>query len=800
MRRSLCRVIGLVCPLLAPCAVQAQVETPRPVHRWADGGHQHTPGCETITGCGKGDFFRAMASAGIEEEDPVGACLAREALTDTDLLHCDLELEIIISPQTIIGRNTFTLKSNIADLTEFTFRLRNNYTITAALINGSTPVAVATPTTTTRIATLDRAYSTGEVFTLTIEYAGPPVSRGFGSINFDTFAGNPVVSTLSQPYFAYTWWPAKDGDFGMAGDTSDKFTLDIAIIAPAAMRSVANGVLQGIDDLANNRRRHRWASQYPIATYLVAFSSSVYNTHDYIYTHPGGAMPVEFNLYPSEDTPANRAAWEKSIDMLAAFRPIFGEYPFIDEGYGIYHFPFNGGMEHQTNSGQGGYAEWLTAHELAHQWWGNDITTKTWHDIWLNEGFATYGEALWLERRPGSSGLPALQAAMNARRPTSVNGTVHVADVTNLNRIFSSNFSYRKGAWVLHQLRKVLGDEKFFDTLQMYRSMYTGSSATTDDFEAVASAVYGDDLSWFFDQWIYMPGAPAYNFGYDSVVINGQDYLKLHIRQTQQTSYGLYRMPVDVRIDTAQGSAVRTIWNWAPLQHYMIAIGAPATLVTLDEFDWILATSKTSEAYQIGPPKVVSAAPSPGDEIAVSAAPQAVVITFSEAVVAQAGDFALTTPAGPVAFSFDYAAALFQATLTPAEPLAAGMYTVRVRDTVTSVAAGLALDGALAVPDDPALLPSGNGLPGGDAVFSFEIKGGGGADCYANCDGSITHPILNVEDFICFINEFGEAANLPHAQQITHYANCDGSTIAPVLNVDDFVCFINEFATGAGCR
>jgi aminopeptidase N len=793
MPRNMFRVAGLACPLVIAAGLHAQVQTSAPIHRRAIAAAHDHAACTEITGCGKGEFYRSLAAAAIEEEDPVGACLAREALGHTDLLHCNLDIEIILSPATIIGSNTFTLMSTVDNLTEFTFRLRNNYIITSALINGSTPVAASSPSTTTRVVTLDRPYNIGETFTLKIDYNGPPVSRGMGSINFTTSAGNPVVATLSEPYFAYTWWPCKDGDFGQPGDTADKFTLDIAITAPANMRSVANGLLQGIDDLSGGRRRFRWSSNYPIATYLVAFASSVYNTHTVNYVYPGGTMPVEFNLYPGQDTAANRAAWARCLDMLETFRPIFGLYPFIDEKYGIYNFPFSGGMEHQTNSGQSGYGEWLTAHELAHQWWGDDVTTRTWHDIWLNEGFATYSEALWEERKPGSSGLPALHAAMNSRRPTSVDGTVYVPDVSDFNRIFSSNFSYRKGAWVLHQLRKVVGDETFFEILATYRTLFTGSSATTADFIAVASAVHGENLDWFFQQWLFMPGAPAYTFGHQSVVIGGQNYLKLHIRQMQQASYGLYRMPIDIRIDTTQGSTTSTIWNWANRQHYLIPIGSGATSIAIDEFNWILATSKTAEAYQNGPPKVVSTSPLPGAEIPLASAPAQVTILFSEAVTASAADFELGAIAGPVPFSFVLSPQFTSVTLTPLAPLSPGEYTVRIKDTIVSAAAGLSLDGLIADPASPASLPSGNGLPGGDAIFTFEIVG---AACYANCDGSTAPPVLNIDDFSCFINEFALAQGLPHAQQLTAYANCDNSTAAPVLNVDDFGCFINAYALG----
>jgi aminopeptidase N len=331
------------------------------------------------------------------------ACDASEL---TDLLHCRLEVEVIPSTTTITGSNTFTVMSKVNGLSTFTFRLRSQFTITSALVNGVTPIAVATATTTTRIAMLDRSYNSGEIFALTISYSGVPAPLGFGSIQFASQNGEPLVYTLSEPYYSYTWWPCKDGDDQADGDNSDKFTAEVAVTAPASMKSVSNGLLQGIDPLPGARLRYRWATHEQTATYLIFFSSTNYNQWSQIYTYPGGVMPVEFSIFPANDTPANRAAWERCLTMLATYRTVFGEYPFIAEKYGHLQLQLRRWPRAPDLYRSGGFGESLTAHELAHQWWGDNITCKTWHDIWLNEGFATYAEALWEERQPGPLVFP----------------------------------------------------------------------------------------------------------------------------------------------------------------------------------------------------------------------------------------------------------------------------------------------------------------------------------------------------------------------------------------------------------
>jgi aminopeptidase N len=774
--RLMWMVLGAGLATAVPIAAQIAPNV-EPVHRH-DGEPWHAG-----DGCGKARVAeRWLASGRRPIEDPEGWCMACDVVEETDLLNCNLDIELVPASGTISGSNTFTVMSKVDGLTTFTFRLRNQFVISSALINGGTAVAVANPTTTTRIATLDRPYNTGETFTLKITYSGVPVSAGgFGSVLFGSQGGAMDFETLSEPYYAYTWWPCKDGDVQSVGDNSDKFTCQVAITCPDTVQAVSNGLLQGTDLLSGGRKKFRWATGYPISTYLVFVNCTLYNQWSVNYSYPlqgggTGSMPVQFSVFPSVDTPGNRAAWESTVTMLGVYRPLFGEFPFINEKYGIYYFTFGGGMEHQTYTGQGTFNESVTAHELAHQWWGDNVTCKTWSDIWLNEGFATYSECLWAERKPGSSGMPAYLAAINARRPSQTSGTVYRTDVSTVGSIFSGTYSYNKGAWVLHQLRHVVGDATFFAILQAYRAQFQGSAATTDDFKTVASTVFGQDLTWFFQEWVYGGGAPAYVSGWNTITINGQNYLRLRLRQSQAGTP--FRMPVDVRVNFASGNQTVTVQNDASPEWFVVPINAPATGIVVDENSWILTTSKTSETYVNGPAKVVRASPEPGASL--SSAPSQLTVTFSENVNAGAGNFTLVGPSGPVPCTLSYSAPSFTATLTPGGALTPGSYTLTCAAAITSSAAAIALDGEVTAN----ALPSGDGLPGGDAVLAFTIEG---SVCYANCDASTAAPALTPNDFVCFINSY--ANNEP-------YANCDGSTVAPVLTPNDFVCFVNAYAGG----
>ncbi|MBL0926040.1 MAG: Ig-like domain-containing protein [Phycisphaerales bacterium] len=759
------------------------------------------PICHECVGCGKAWAARNRFT---QENlqwlvDPRGELAMREAYGDTDVLACNLDIEFIpnlTTPAngTLTGSNTFTIRSLVNGLTEFTFRLRSQYTGVTATMNGSTPATITNVSTTTRRVTLDRAYNAGEQFTLRITYTGIPVNVGLGSINLGTQGGQPLAWTLSQPYYAYTWWPCKDGDVGQPGDTSDKFLLTFALTVPNTLTAVANGLLQGTDDLSGGRRRFRYASQYAIPTYLVAFGITNYNFYRQTYTYPlsgGGtaSMPVDFYYYPGSDTFSNRNTWEISVQMLEAFRGVYGLYPFINERYGMYQFGFSGGMEHQTMTGQGVFSESVTAHELAHQWWGDWVTCRTWSDIWLNEGGATYGEAVWQERRSGSTGLPALFSAMNSRRPsqTGANGSVYVYDTSSINTIFNNDLSYRKGAWTYHQLRKLVGDAVFWQILANWRSSFGGSSGTTNDFIGVVNSTTGQNYQWFFDQCVFGTGAPVYQFGWNTFAVNGQNYLRLHVQQTQSTAFGSggrFRFPMDLRVNFASGSTLTSILNDARLEHYVVPISSPATGVTLDENRWILEYGKTNVAYVNGPPKLIQTSPAPGSQFAAAAAPSALTVTFSENVNISAANVTVTRNGTAVPFTLAYTPGTFSATLTFSGPLAPGGYSVTVSTAVTSVAAGIALDGEVADPNAPGSLPSGDGQPGGAAAFGFTVLP---QPCPGDADGN---GAVGANDLSLVLASFGLCPGDPN---YIPGANLDGN---PCIGANDLSIVLANWGCG----
>ena len=552
--------------------------------------------------------------------------------------------------------------------------------------------------------------------------------------------------TLSEPYYAYTWWPVKDGDEGQPGENGDKATLDLRFTVPNNFTVPSNGVLVSEESLSDNRKRYHWHSDYQTATYLVSFAATTYNKWTRTYNHPGGSMPVEFYIYPHNDTANNRASWEKCLNMFPVFRTVFGEYPFINEKYGHYNFNFGGGMEHQTMTGLGTFSENTIAHELGHQWWGDMITCKTWGDIWLNEGFATYSEALWLERRGGGVNPPGYFAAMISRKPSNVSKTVYVYNTASSGAIFDSDSSYRKGAWVLHQLRGVVGDETFFQVLADYRAAFAFSSATTDDFAAVASNTFGQDLTWFFDQWVYGPGAPSYQYGWQSTNVNGQNYLLARIAQTHTNAEypSVFKMPVRLRTTIGGSPQEVSVFNDQRTQWFVVPISGPATSTSFDPDQWILRTSLSNTGYQPGPPKIVEVSPAPGEEIIGLVPTTQIAVWFHTTVNAAPGNFTLTgANTGAKSFTLVSGVNANPVILNLDAPLPPDTYSLVVSG-VTAANSGQALDGEVEIANDPASLPSGDGVAGGDATIAFTVTPCGLA---ADINDDCTRDDIDVELF-----------------------------------------------------
>ncbi len=531
---------------------------------------------------------RAMGSL---EPPPVVSIRGSDA--EIDVVHCFLDIELGLNPNSVTGSNTLDIVSRSNGLTSVTLDLFDVMVVSGVWVDGL-PVSFNHANDQIDIS-LGQSFDVDDAFTVRVEYSGAPYHLS-AAAGYSGTHGSPavdVIATHSQPFNAPAWWPCKNA-------IDDKFTMNMWVTSPDWMTVASNGRLDGVDALSGSRARYRWAETYPISVYLVSIAATNYTHWTESYVHSSGVMPVEFFLYP-EDVSSVQPLLVDVVSMIETFSDpsCFGEYPFLDEKYGIAEFEGCCGMEHQTITSQGSFPERRTVHELAHMWWGDAITCATWHDIWLNEGFARYAESLWHERKPGGSHAAYLSHMMDYR-PSSYDGTVYRYDISTTSAIFSSTYSYNKGSWVMHMLRHVLGDEVFYDVLAEYRSTYEGLAATTADFQAVVEMVAGQEMDWFFDQWVYQGGAPYYRFGWQADSSGGQDRVLLHVEQ-YQSAYPSFRMPIDVRVEYADSSTETfVVWNDREDQWFIIDTPQSVVDVQLDPDTWILRGAMTEVAYAPG--------------------------------------------------------------------------------------------------------------------------------------------------------------------------------------------------------
>ena len=366
----------------------------------------------------------------------------------------------------------------------------------------------------------------GERDSFTVFYQGNPASipGGFGAYTYDAHSTGPIIHTLSQPYGAPFWWPCKQ-------TLSDKIdSIDIIVETARDFKVGSNGILVKVDTSSANKSIHYWKHRHPIATYLVAIAVTNYTEFtDYVKFHGRtDSLPVVNYVFP-QFLQTTQLEAKRVLPMLRLFDSLFIEYPFMNEKYGHAQFTWGGGMEHQTMSFMVNFSFDLTAHELAHQWFGDLVTCGSWNDLWLNEGFATYLTSVAYEYIYDKSTFRDKMRGTRVDITADPNGSVKPKDTSSVNQLFNGRLTYRKGAWLLHMLRVRLGDSLFFEGCRQYlNSRKTIGFATTEQFRSIMESVSGQNLQEFFKQWYEGDGFPYLKINWEQ---RGST-LKVKIEQT----------------------------------------------------------------------------------------------------------------------------------------------------------------------------------------------------------------------------------------------------------------------------
>jgi aminopeptidase N len=511
-----------------------------------------------------------------------------------DVKYYKLDLNITYTPNYLRGAVTVGLTSVGDNLSRFFLDLANELKVDSVKA-GAQKLTFSQENNQLSI-TPTQPIGKGQALSVTVYYQGKPGSTGLGSFAFETHGSQnqPAIWSLSEPYGSRDWFPCKDTPADKADST------DVWITAPKQFVSVSNGRLERTIDNPDSSRTYRWKNRYPIANYLISVAMSNYVLYEQTFRPtPTDSMPVTHYIFPEALSDNLRKVLDQTTTMLDVFTKYFGPYPFLKEKYGHAQFGWGGGMEHQTISSMGAFNSDIDAHELAHQWFGDKITCKTWEHIWLNEGFASYAEALFRESVGGTAAYRPYMSAyfLLARRAT---GTIFVQDLTNVDNIFNANRTYYKGASVLHMLRGVVGDQKFKEILQKYAaSPVAYGSATTEDFAAIASQVYGKPLDYFFKQWIYGENYPTYRVKWSSGALAGQGnkyQVQLRLEQTTNTTNPtFFTMPVPVLVRTPAGDTLITVINNSADQTFQLTVKGQPTEIQIDPDSWILKQVEVTE-------------------------------------------------------------------------------------------------------------------------------------------------------------------------------------------------------------
>lgn len=528
--------------------------------------------------------------------DNLHSCLAKQwamppietDLTDYNIIHYDFDLKIERNARDIGGVVTITAVPTIDNFDAFEFQLHDNFKIDSIVTAGRNTV-VLSPAPNTKVAYFSKAFDKNQLFALKIYYNGkaPLSSNNWGNgivQKKDTKYNAEVIYSLSVPYHALEWFPCKQ----VLSDIVDSVTMRITTASDNVV--ISNGVLKSDTPTANDKHQVIWQTNYPINYYLISFALGKYIPYHYEVTLPeknDGKLKVMNYLYNQASLTKQQPVLDKLGDFLGNYSTLFGLYPFHKEKFGTVVVPLSGGMEHQTIVNLAtDYDKYLAAHEMAHQWWGDNVNIKSYHDVWLNEGWASYCEYLTAEKLFPSEAKGILDGYHNNALGQS-EGRTYIADTTNFTTIYNYANVYMKGAAIIHTLRYEIGnDSLFFATLKDYQTEFAHKSVDATIFKAFLESKTGKDLSLYFNQWYYGYGYPKFTVTWTNK--NNQLIIKaLEAGSSSKTPFFNTRVEYLIKRSNLPDTII-TLHQFKPEQTYVINNITDVKSISIDPRNVIL--------------------------------------------------------------------------------------------------------------------------------------------------------------------------------------------------------------------
>lgn len=535
-----------------------------------------------------------------------------------DMLHLDWDITLAMArngsnevplPAAVATHRVRSLADGLATCV-LDFNDNNGRMVVSAVLAGASPDALVPVTATYDSAAkrlripLPEVANTGDEFSVRVVYSGVPIQNI--SWRMSTHNGSvPLHYTDFQPYDARHVLPCKD-------IPEDKFTSTLRIAVPDVTVggypyfAVSVGALADVA-VGGGQRVYTWENSYPVASYLLSVTCTNYRPATGVYTSRDGRTTMEVGHYVlPQSWAAESPEVARTIEVMDFFADTFGEYPFLREKYWTSTWGLTFGMEHQTATSMpdGNLAtpyHRRNIHELAHMWFGDMITCRHYDHLWLNEGWATYCEALFEEHRLG-----------RAAYHTLVNNwtTLDTYPIVSTNAdSFDTRIVYRKAGFVLHTLRYVMGDDAFFAGTRAYLAdpALAYGTALTADFARHMSEAAGEDMTWFFDQWMYQAARPSYQWYWQDRPGDTGAELLIGIRQTQG---GIpYTLPIEFRVVYTNGeSETIRLWNRRATEVLTASTGGRTVAsVTFDPDNYILETNtRLTQAAAVPAPTLVS--------------------------------------------------------------------------------------------------------------------------------------------------------------------------------------------------
>ncbi len=495
-------------------------------------------------------------------------------LQDYDIKWYFLDLEADNLSTNLKGSVTILVEIGLEGMDKLVIELASNMSVDSIVINSqSRPF---THDEDLLSISLVNPQVRGDLLEFQIYYHGQP-SQGVYQA-FDSRWGVHVSWTLSEPFSAKNWFPCKQ-DLKDKADSSRVF-----ITIGDGLMAGSNGLLKNIVPLADNKVRYEWFSSYPIEYYLISYAISDYQDYSF-YAHPQETDSILVQNFIYDDPSCLNTFkndLEETSELIELYSSLYSKYPFSDEKYGHCLVSSGSYMEHQTMSTMKDFVYRIVAHELAHQWFGDQVTCASWQDIWINEGFASYSEYIALENLRSLEDAVAWMKNAHAYALERPLGSVYIPleESGNVSRIFDYRLSYKKGAAIIHMLRFEMDDDlAFFETLKEFQSTFSDSVASGLDFQEVAETVSGMDLTTFFDQWYFGKGFPSYEINWGQV----GDTLQISSRQITSTAETpLFRMPLEFKFDFASGDTIVRVYQDEAVESFKFKVSEYVLNLELD--------------------------------------------------------------------------------------------------------------------------------------------------------------------------------------------------------------------------